>query len=79
VTQDQPNFMGIVSTREHISLCLAIIYCVCEPHRGLMVVEPFIHPYTFVAFQKINSEILVNKFSNDLFTSLPFLHRNLFW
>jgi hypothetical protein len=29
-------------------------------------------------FSKINSEIFLNKFSKQLFTSLPFLRRNLF-
>jgi hypothetical protein len=43
--------MGIVFTREHLSLWLAINYCfVSNPH-GLLMVEPLIHSYTFVAFQ----------------------------
>jgi hypothetical protein len=42
------------------------------------MMEPLIHPYILVAFQELNSGILVNKFCKYLFTSLPFLHRNLF-
>jgi hypothetical protein len=51
VKKDQLNFMGIVSTREHLSLWLTIFYCFVNNHCGLLMVKPSIHPYILVAFQ----------------------------
>jgi hypothetical protein len=38
VKQGQRNFMGIVSTREHFSLWLAIICCLWTTHYGPLMV-----------------------------------------
>jgi hypothetical protein len=38
VKQGQCNFMGIVSTWEHLSLWPAIICCLWTTHRGLLMV-----------------------------------------
>jgi hypothetical protein len=38
VKQGQCNFIGIVRTREHLSLSLAIICCLWTTHRGLVMV-----------------------------------------
>jgi hypothetical protein len=38
VKQGQHNFMGIVSTREHLSLWLSIFCCLRSNHRGLLIV-----------------------------------------
>jgi hypothetical protein len=39
--------------------------------------ETLLHPRILVTFYELKSRILVNKCNKHLFTSLPFLHRNL--
>jgi hypothetical protein len=65
VKQGQLNFTGNFSIREHSSLLWTF-------DDGTLL-----HPHILVAFQELNLGILVNKCKEHLFTSLPFLHRNL--
>jgi hypothetical protein len=65
VKQGQLNFTGNFSIREHSFLLWTF-------DDGTLL-----HPRTLVAFQELNSGILVNKCSEHLFTHLPSLHRNL--
>jgi hypothetical protein len=67
VKQGQLNITGNFSIREHSSLLWTF-------DDGTLL-----HPYILVAFQELNSEILVNKCNKHLHTSLRFLHRNLCW
>jgi hypothetical protein len=64
VKQGQLNFTGNSSTREHSFLPWTF-------DDGTLL-----HPRILIAFQELNSGILVNKCSKHLFTSLPFLHGN---
>jgi hypothetical protein len=65
VKQGQLNFTGNFSIQEHSSLLW--IWWWNFP--------PSLYPSCFL---RVNWGILVNKSSKHLFTSLPFLHRNLF-
>jgi hypothetical protein len=67
VKEGQLNFMGNFSIRENSSLLWSV-------DDGTLL-----HLYILVAFQELNLGILVNKPSKHLFTSLPFLHKNLYW
>jgi hypothetical protein len=65
VKQCQLNFTGNFSIREHSFLLWTF-------DDGTLL-----HPRILVAFQELNSGILVNKCSEHLFTRLPPFHRNL--
>jgi hypothetical protein len=65
VKQGQLNFTGNFSIQEHSSLLWIWWWNFA----------PSLYPS---CFSRVNSGILVNKSSENLFTILPFLHRNLF-
>jgi hypothetical protein len=67
VKEGQHNFTGNFFIREYSSLLWTF-------DDGTLL-----HPHILIAFQELNSGNLVNQSSKYLFTSLPFLHRNLCW
>jgi hypothetical protein len=62
VKQDQLNFMGIVSTQEHLPLWLAIIYCFMSNPSWTSDAETLDPSLHLCWFLKIKSEMLVNEF-----------------